>query len=156
MNTKRNTASIAAGSLLIVFGLLVLLTQLIRGLEIWTHAWPLAIVGAGALLFVAMALGGRAAAALAIPASATIAVGSVLLVQNATGYWESWSYAWAIVMIAVGFGNFIKAAYIEDQSLRQASLRTMELGAVLFVLLGSFFEGLIFTGHHLRWLGQWI
>lgn len=154
MIAKRNNTSIVAGSVLILFGLLALFGQLFQGWDIWTNAWPLAIVGAGVLFFVAMLLGGKSAAGLAVPASIITATGLILFVQNLTNYWESWSYAWTIIVIAVGFGNFIKGLYSEDQSLRQAGLRTMRFALLMFVLFGTFFEGLIFTEHNFGWLGQ--
>ena len=154
MLAKRNNASIVAGSMLVLFGVLALFGQLFRGWNIWTNSWPLAIVGAGILFFVAMLLGGKSAAGLAIPASIITAVGLILFVQNLTNYWESWSYAWTVIVIAVGFGNFVMGTYSENQPARQAGLRTMGFGFVLFVVFGTFFEGLIFTEHNLRWLGQ--
>ena len=156
MITKRNNASIVAGSMLILFGLLALLGQLFRGWNIWNNSWPLAIVGAGVLFFVAMFLGGKSAAGLGIPASIITTVGLILFVQNLTDYWESWSYAWTFIVIAVGFGNFVMGTYSENLSARHAGLRTMGSGLLLLVLFGTFFEGLIFTEHNLRWLGQLI
>ena len=156
MITKRNNASIVAGSTLILFGLLALFGQLFRGWNIWTNSWPLAIVGAGILFFVAMFLGGKSAAGLAIPASIITAVGLLLFVQDLTDHWESWSYAWTVIVIAVGFGNFVRGAYEENKSARQAGWRTMGFGFLMFVLFGTFFEGLIFSDHNLRWLGQLI
>ena len=154
MLTKRNNASIVAGSMLILFGLLALFGQLFRGWDIWNNAWPLAIVGAGVLFFIAMFLAGKSAAGLAIPASIITTVGLILFVQNLTDYWESWAYAWTLIVIAVGLGNFIMGTYGENQTSRQAGLRTMGSGLLMFVLFGTFFEGLIFTEHGLRWLGQ--
>ena len=156
MITKHNNASIVAGSMLILFGLLALAGQLFRGWTIWSSSWPLAIVGAGVLFFVAMLLGGKSAAGLAAPASIITAVGLILFVQNLTDYWESWSYAWTIIVIAVGFGNFVMGTFGENQASRQAGLRTMRFGLLLFILFGTFFEGLIFTEHNFRWLGQLI
>ena len=156
MIAKRNNASIVVGSMLILFGLLALAGQLLRGWSIWSSSWPLAIVGAGVLFFVAMLLGGKSAAGLAVPASIITTTGLILFVQNLTDYWESWSYAWTIIVIAVGFGNFAMGTFGENQPSRQAGLRTMRFGLLLFTLFGTFFEGLIFTEHNLRWLGQLI
>jgi membrane-bound ClpP family serine protease len=93
-------------SILFLFGLLALFGQLFRGFDLWGTFWPFLIIGCGALFFVAMFLSGKSAAWLAIPGSIIIVTGLILLAQNLTGYWESWSYAWTLIVIAVGLGNF--------------------------------------------------
>lgn len=156
MITKHNNASIVAGSMLILFGLLALFGQLFQGWNIWTSVWPLAIVGAGVLLFVSMFLGGKSASGFAVPASILLTTGLILFVQNLMHYWESWAYAWTLIVAAVGFGNLIIGIYNENPILRQAAVRTMGFGLLLFVLFGAFFEGFIFTGRNYGRLSQLI
>ena len=30
-----------------------------------------------------------------------------MFLQNLTGYWESWSYSWTVILVLVGLGIFI-------------------------------------------------
>jgi len=154
MSTKRNNASIVGGSLLILFGLLALLSQLFRGFDFWGRLWPFIIIGVGAMFFVGMFLGGKSVAGLAIPGSIITVIGLILLVQSLTGYWESWSYGWTVILISVGLGIFIMGAWTGSESERRSGLRLMEIGAILLIVFGSFFE-LIFSsgrGNTLRGL----
>ncbi len=156
MATRHNNGSIVGGSILILFGLLALLGQLFRGFDLWGAFWPFLIIGFGALFFVGMLLGGKSAAGLAIPGSIITVAGLILLVQDLTGYWESWAYAWTVIVIAVGLGNFIMGAYGGNEHSRRAGLHTMEVGFVLLIIFGAFFEGMIFATGRLHELSQLI
>ena len=151
MDAKRNNGAIIGGSILILAGLLALLGKF----EFWTSIWPLMIIGIGGLFFVGMFLGGRSVAGLAIPGSIIAVSGLMLLVQNLTGYWESWSYGWTVLLISVGLGIFIMGAFNGNKQTRSSGLHLMEVGFVLLVIFGSFFE-LIFSSGHPHRLGQWI
>ncbi len=155
MSTRRINGSIVAGSILILFGLLALLGQVFRGYDFWGSLWPFFIIGIGALFFVGMFLGGRSVAGLAIPGSILSVLGLMMLLQNLTNYWESWSYSWTVLLIAVGLGIFIMGVYTGNQGSRRAGMRVMRTGLALFVIFGSFFE-LIFSINHPHGLGQWI
>jgi uncharacterized membrane protein YfcA len=67
-----------------------------------------------------------------------------LLVQNLTGHWESWSYAWTLILMAVGLGFFIAGRYGENEHYRQSGLRILMVGSVMFVVFGAFF-GMFFN-----------
>ena len=141
---KRNTGSIVVGSLLILFGLLALLGQLFRGFDFWGKLWPFIIIGFGLMFFVGMLLGGKSVSGLAIPGSIITVSGLMMLVQNLTGYWESWSYSWTVILISVGLGIFIMGLYNGNEGARQAGMRVMKVGLILFIIFGAFFE-LIFS-----------
>lgn len=144
MLTKRNNGSIVAGSLLILFGLLALLGQVFKGFEFWGMIWPVIVIGFGLMFFVGMLLGGKSVAALAIPGSIITGCGLMLLLQNLTGYWESWSYSWTVILISVGLGIFIMGLYNGNEGSRRAGLRVMKTGLILLIFFGAFFE-LIFS-----------
>ena len=152
MSIKRNSGALIAGSILIVFGLLALLGQLFRGFDFWGYLWPLFIIVFGGLFFVGMFAGGKSAAALAIPGSLFSGIGLMMLFQNLTHHWESWAYGWTVILISVGLGIFIMGAYTDDAHRRRAGLRVMEVGAVLFIIFGGFFE-LVFSAFRLN--GAW-
>ena len=141
MSTNRsNTGSLIAGAALIIFGLLALAGQLFAGFNFWGAIWPFFIIGVGVLFFVGMYSGGKSAAGLAIPGSIFTFVGLMLFLQNLTDYWESWSYGWTVILIAVGVGIYIMGRYTENQGQRESGTRLIKIGAVLFVVFGGFFE----------------
>lgn len=136
---KKNSGSLVGGVLLIVFGLLALASQLFDGFNFWNNLWPLIIIGAGLVFFAGMFAGGKSAASLAVPGAIVTTVGLILFVQNLTGNWESWSYGWTIILMAVGLGFFIAGKYGGNEHYRQSGLRVLMIGAILFVVFGVFF-----------------
>lgn len=149
MVTKQNKGAIIGGSVLILLGLLALLGQIFRDFDFW----PFIIIGFGGMFFVGMLLGGKSFAGLAIPGSIIAVNGIMLLLQNLTGRWESWSYGWTVTIISVGLGIFIMGAFNENAHTRRSGLRVMEVGFVLLVIFGAFFE-MIFSSGDRHSLGQ--
>ena len=137
--TNKSWGSLAAGVFLIGLGVLFLLGQFIR-INLWGLLWPFWIIGFGALFFAGMLAGGKSAAGLAIPGSIISMVGLILLYQNWSGYWESWSYAWALIIVAVGIGLFIMGAWNGQERTRRAGVDVAGVGIVLFLVFGAFFE----------------
>jgi hypothetical protein len=144
MSSQRNAGALVGGGLLIIFGLLALVGQLFRGFNFWNTFWPFFIIGFGLLFFVGMFAGGRSVSGLAIPGSIITTIGLMLFYQNLTNHWESWSYGWTVILMAVGLGIFIMGLWGQNPSQRSAGLRVLRIGLVLFVIFGAFFE-LIFT-----------
>jgi hypothetical protein len=144
MSTRNNAGSIIGGSILILLGLLFLLAQGFPGFDFLGVLWPFIIIAFGAVFFVGMLAGGKPAAGLAIPGTIITVIGLMLLVQNLTGYWESWSYGWTVILIAVGLGIFLTGAYSGNASTRTAGVRLMQLGVFFLFIFGALFEGLIF------------
>ena len=140
MQTNRsNPGGLIAGTLLIVFGLMALAGQMFRAVD-WGFLWPFAIIGFGALFFVAMFAGGKGTAAFAIPGSIVSGIGLVLLFQNITRHWESMSYFWTLIILFVGVGIYIMGLYGGDENQKRSGLRLIKVGAVMFVIFGAFFE----------------
>jgi hypothetical protein len=144
MSPQRNAGALVAGSLLIIFGLLALAGQIFRGFNFWNTFWPFFIIGFGLLFFVGMFAGGRSVSGLAIPGTIITAIGLMLFYQNLTNHWESWSYGWTVILMAVGLGIFIMGVWGQNASQRSAGLRVLRIGLILFIIFGAFFE-LIFT-----------
>jgi hypothetical protein len=151
MSTKRNTGSIIGGAILIVFGILALLGQLFRHFDFWGIFWPFILIGIGVMFFIGMFLGGKAVAGLAIPGAIISVIGLQMFLQNLTGYWETWSYGWTVILFSVGLGIFIMGAYNGNTQTRASGLKVMKIGAILFVIFGAFFE-LIFSAGGVRQL----
>jgi hypothetical protein len=140
MTTRRsNIGSLVGGAILILVGVMTLMGQWISG-AFWGNYWPFIVIGVGALFFVGMLAGGPDTAALAIPGSIISAVGLILWLQQTFGHYESWSYAWTVIIMAVGFGLFVMGWRQGDARRRVEGQRVMQTGLVLFILFGAFFE----------------
>ena len=140
MQTNRsNAGALVGGALLIAFGLLALAGQVFRNVD-WGFLWPFTVIGFGALFFVAMFVGGKGAAAFAIPGSIIGGIGLILLFQNITQHWESMSYFWTLIIMFVGVGIYIMGWYGGDANQKGAGLRVMKVGFILFIIFGAFFE----------------
>ena len=135
---------IVLGLILIALGSLLLLDR-ITGLDLGAAGWPLFIVVPGVLILAwGVSISGREGIGLAIGGGITTVVGLILAVQNLTGLWATWAYAWALVgpggpgigMVAWGLAH-------GDRSLVTNGLRTLATGIVLFAGFGLFFEGVI-------------
>lgn len=133
------TGRSAIGVILVALGILFLIAQFV-GLNIWSVGWPLPIIGLGLFFFLGMFLGGRSAGSLAIPGSVVTMVGLILLFQNMFGYWETWSYAWTLIFVAIGVGIYVKGLWEEKAEDRRMGMRIAGIGAVFFLIFGTFFE----------------
>jgi hypothetical protein len=101
---RKQRAIIAAGGIAIALGLLVIIGSLLPpGSRV--VSWPLIVVGVGAafLLFG----GGTSAVGLVIPGAIVLGIGCMLYVQNLTGWWNSWAYAWALIPGFTGLGLLV-------------------------------------------------
>ena len=140
MQTNRsNVGALIGGTLLIVFGLLMLAGQIFRSVD-WGFLWPFTVIGVGGLFFVAMFAGGKQAAPFAIPGSIVGGIGLVLLFQNITHHWESMSYFWTLIILFVGAGIYIMGLQTGDENQRQSGMRVMKIGFIMFIIFGAFFE----------------
>jgi hypothetical protein len=139
-----NRGGIAVGLVLIALGGLFLLDQ-VGVFDVVDVGWPLFVVVPGALLYVwGLSMAGREGAGLAVGGGITMVVGLILAVQNATGLWATWAYAWALVGPGgTGIGLLGYGLAHRDQGLVANGLRSLGFGLALFVAFGLFFEGVI-------------
>lgn len=161
MNSRRRT-SLIGGLILVLLGGWLLALQIVPGLETLIDvefSWPLFIIAAGVILLIFGLVTG--APGMAVPACIVGGIGVLLYYQNATGNWESWSYAWALIPGFVGIGAILAGILGENprQSIRDG-LNMIVISAVLFVVFGSLFGGLNLLGDYwpvlLILLGLWI
>jgi hypothetical protein len=135
---------IIAGIVLIGLGILFLVDRVV-GIDIAEAGWPLFVILPGVVLFGwGVTMSGREGLGLAVAGGITTVVGLILAVQNATGLWATWAYAWALV--GPGGSGLGMAGYglaRRDGSLVTAGLRSIAAGVGLFLAFGLFFEGLI-------------
>lgn len=143
---KRRRSSLAGGLVLILIGAAFLAVQLLPGLQIW-FSWPWIIIGVAVLLLVIGLLTG--VPAMAIPACIVGGIGGVLYWQDATGNWDSWSYAWTLIPGFVGVGIFLAGLLGEDtrDSIRAGSGLIL-ISLVLFAIFGSVFGALGLLGSY--------
>jgi hypothetical protein len=146
MTSQRNAGPLIVGALLILFGILSLTGQLFRGFHFWETFWPFIVIGLGAMFFVGMFAGGKSVSGLAVPGSIITAVGLMLFYQNLTDHWESWSYGWTVILMAVGVGIFIMGAYGGNEEQRKSGMGVMRVGLILFIIFGGFFEFIFSAG----------
>jgi hypothetical protein len=140
------------GILLIILGTLFLFGQFV---DVGSLLWPFFVLVPGIVLLAWAFIGGRGAAGLAVPGSIVTTVGLILVVMNATGTFEAWSYAWALVVAAVGVGTYIQGTLVTDAKRQRDGLRTVTAGLVMFAAFGIFFQFLVFGDMWGTWVGQW-
>lgn len=136
----RSMATLAIGLGLIAFGMLFLAGTILQ-IDVWGTLWPLFIVIPGLLFFVGMLLLGRPGAPLAIPGSIITMAGVILCIQNLTGLWSTWAYAWALIApTAVGIGVAIAGMWSEDQRTVRVGSALTGIGIAVFFFFVIFFE----------------
>jgi hypothetical protein len=135
----RGTA--VGGALLIVFGLILLVGQ-IFDIHLGGILWPFLIIVPGVFLFIgALTAEAEAAKAMAILSGILTMVGIVLLVQNSTDLWASWSYAWALVApTGPGIALWLLGSVKDQAELVKSGKDLTSVGLVLFVVAAVFFE----------------
>ncbi|UCH60714.1 MAG: hypothetical protein JSV61_04350 [Anaerolineales bacterium] len=161
MNT-RSKNNLALGLILVLLGGWFLVLRLVPGLEVWADFWfdwPIFVVGAGVLLlFIGLLTG---ATGMAVPATIVGGIGGLLYWQNATGNWESWAYAWALIPGFVGLGVIFAGLLGKTprQGLREGG-NLIVISLVLFAIFSSFLGGNNLLGAYwpvlLILLGLWM
>ena len=135
---------VIAGLLLIGLGALFLLQRVVD-IDLAAAGWPLFVIVPGVVLLGwGISKAGREGAALAVSGGITTVVGLILAVQNATGLWATWAYAWALVGPGgTGLGLLGHGLAHRDSGQVSAGLRSLGSGIALFAAFGLFFEGVI-------------
>ena len=134
---------VVAGILLILVGGFFLVAPTLG--QVWAErGWPLLVIVPGLGLFAIALFGGKQWSWLAVPASIVTTIGLILWVQNAFNLWQTWAYAWALVLpTAVGFGQLVHGSLADLPDLRQQGRRTLAIGAIMFIGFAAFFEGVL-------------
>jgi hypothetical protein len=99
-------------------------------------SWPLIVIGVGAafLLFGA----GTSAVGLVIPGSIVLGIGCLLYVQNLTGWWASWAFAWALIPGFTGLGLYgFDRLTGASEGLKTATKVLLAVSAVLFLVFAA-------------------
>jgi hypothetical protein len=147
MTAKRSAdgrAGVVLGIVLIALGA-ILAVDRVLGIDLASAGWPLFVIVPGLLILVwGVMTTGREGAGLAVGGGITTVVGLILAVQNATGLWATWAYAWALVGPGgTGIGLIAYGLTHRDSDQLGTGIRSLGTGIALFVGFGLFFEGVI-------------
>jgi hypothetical protein len=141
---RERRSSLVLGLLLILGGAGFLVARA-AGIRIEDVGWPLYVILPGiGLIVAALVIRGPASIGLGIAGSVTTATGLILAVQDATGLYETWAYAWALIApTSIGVGLVIGGFSTGDRELLANGARTIGVGLVMFLAFAFFFEGII-------------
>jgi hypothetical protein len=146
MVRSQQTTAFIAGVILMGLGGLFLIAQLLGG-SFWAYFWPYPIIAAGLTFLFAMVANGRGSGALAIPGSIITTIGVMLFIQNSFGWWESWSFAWTLIVVATGVGIYLMGIWNQAEKAKRTGLNVAGIGLLLLMLFGAFFGmGFSFLG----------
>jgi hypothetical protein len=125
--------------------------------EIAAAGWPFFVIIPGvALLIASLVLTPPHGVGLAIAGSIVTTVGAVLLYQQATGHWESWAYAWALVGPGgAGLGMLVYGLIFGQRDLLAAGARLVAIAAAIFAVGYWYFETIFASGRAPLELGEW-
>jgi hypothetical protein len=135
--------NIAAALVLILLGVWFLSVQIFPGLRDFAFGritWPVAIIGVGAVIGLIGLV--TWVPDLLIPACIVGGIGCLLYWQNATGNWESWAYAWALIPGFVGVGIVLSGALRGNRKVMIGGGWTIFNSLVLLAIFGSFLGGM--------------
>jgi hypothetical protein len=146
---ERNTR--ALGLLLLAVGAWILVARFIH-IDLGSWLWPFWVIVPGGLI---MALGFRDThrnnEGLVTFGSIVAVTGIILFVQNITGQWQSWAYAWALLFPgSIGLGQYLWGKRAGNVADVRRGEKTMQTALILFVAFGLFFEVVLgIRGFHL-------
>jgi hypothetical protein len=145
---RQNRARLGTGIILLLLGLWFLAVRISPALGQWAEGrrgWPMIMIAIGvAMLIMGIVTGGYG---LAVPAAVVSGIGGLLYWQNATGNWESWAYAWALIPGFVGVGVLLMGML---EGKRSEALRNggwlILISLIMFFIFGSFLGGATVLG----------
>ncbi len=143
-NSKSNKPArndLVVGAALIVIGIAFWLNQY-YGLRLARFSWPFFVIVPGILAFVfALSLEEKAGKWLAHVGSVITMAGFLLLYQNTFKHFESWAYAWALVLpTSIGIGQLIYGSLKNLESVVANGKRYIKYGITIFAVGFIFFE----------------
>ncbi|HWQ21205.1 MAG TPA: hypothetical protein VN478_00585 [Clostridia bacterium] len=151
---ERNTR--ALGLLLLAVGAWILIARFIH-INLGDWLWPFWIIVPGGLI---IALGfhesRRKGEGLVTFGSIVAVTGIILFIQNITGQWQSWAYAWALLFPgSIGLGKYLWGKQTGNAAAVHAAEKTIRVAVMLFIGFGIFFEVVLgIGGFHLGSAGR--
>lgn len=143
--------ALTVGALLVLAGIAAIILRQAGfdlGDEFFETGWPLFVIVPGlALLTAAVFPAPPKGLGFAIAGSIVTSVGLLLFYQQATGHWESWSYAWALIGPgAAGLGMVGYGLVYRVRDFVTTGARLVIVSAVLFAAGFWFFEAIFESG----------
>jgi hypothetical protein len=136
----------ALGGLLLLLGIVVWLGQALE-LDLGRVGWPFFVIVPGlAVLGLGLAATGRLGEVLATIGGVVTMAGLVLLVQNTTDRFETWAYAWTLLLVGAGIGRWLVGVMRSRRDLAASGGWLIATGLVAFLVLAVFFEVIIGIG----------
>jgi hypothetical protein len=136
----------ALGGLLLLLGVLVLAGQALE-LELGGVGWPVFVILPGlGLLGLGLTMDGRPGEVLAMAGGVVTMVGLVLLAQHTTDRFETWAYAWTLLVVGAGTGRWLAGMIRGRRELAASGGWLVATGLVAFLALAVLFEAVIGLG----------
>jgi hypothetical protein len=137
----------ALGGLLVLLGILVLAGQAVD-VDVGEVGWPFFVIVPGlGLLGLGLTAAGRLGEVVAMVGGALSVNGLVLGVQNATDRFETWAYAWTLVLVVgPGIGRWLVGVVRGRSDLAASGGWLIAGGLVGFLVLAVFFEVVVGIG----------
>lgn len=151
---ERNTRVL--GLVLLAAGAWILISRFVH-LDLGAWLWPFWIIVPGGLL---VALGfrdtRRNSEGLVTFGSIVAVTGIILFLQNITGQWQSWAYAWTLLFPgSIGLGKYLWGSQMHDEHAVRQGEQSMQTALIMFVAFGLFFEVILgIGGLHLGSVGH--
>jgi hypothetical protein len=146
MNTQLNSRVRIVGAVaLIALGVLFLFANILNiEIDFLGAAWPFFIIVPGVAVLAMALTGDKSTAGMIFPGILVTGTGLILLAQNLTGYWQSWAYIWAAYPAMVGAAIMLHGQHVGKEKDVESGRSLLNLGVVLLLGFGTFFELLIF------------
>jgi hypothetical protein len=137
----------ALGGLLVLLGILVVAGQAVD-VDVGRVGWPFFVIVPGlGLLGLGLATPGRLGEVLAMVGGVVTVNGLVLGVQNATDQFDTWAYAWTLVLVVgPGIGRWLVGVVRGRGELAASGAWLIGVGLVGFLVLAVVFEVVVGLG----------
>jgi hypothetical protein len=137
----------ALGGLLVLLGILVVAGQAVD-VDVGRVGWPFFVIVPGlGLLGLGLATPGRLGEVLAMVGGVVTVNGLVLGVQNATDRFDTWAYAWTLVLVVgPGIGRWLVGVVRGRGELAASGAWLVAAGLVGFLVLAVVFEVVVGLG----------
>ncbi len=135
----RGRGRLVAGSLLVLFGVWLLVVQFLpAGWPARFFSWPLIVIAVGVFFLLLGLLSNEPG--LAVPACIVGGIGGILYYQRIAGDFGSWAFAWTLIPGFVGVG-LVLADLLSDRPWHTAAGGgwLIAISLALFVVFGSLF-----------------